>query len=78
MNKDRLEEVRSNKLAKSDTQKSTIEAVGIDRAESYQAATEEYLPQTDIVYDRFHLMLNVNEAINKVRRGEWKKADNDE
>lgn len=62
----------------SDAQKSTIQAVGIDRAGSYQAATEEHLPQAAIVYDRFHLMHNVNEAINEVRRGEWKKADKDE
>lgn len=56
-------------------QKATIKAVGIDRAGAYQSATEEYLPEADIVYDRFHLMLNVNEAINEVRRAEWKKAD---
>ena len=57
------------------SQKATIQAVGIDRAGSYQAAVQEYLPNADIVYDRFHLMMNINEAVSEVRRNEWRQAD---
>ena len=60
------------------SQKTTIKAIGIDRAGSYQAAAKEHLPNADIVYDRFHLMMNVNEAINEVRRNQWRQADQQE
>lgn len=49
-------------------QRAGIIAVGIDRAGSYQAAIEEWLPDADIVYDRFHLVMNVNQAVDEVRR----------
>jgi len=55
-------------------QRAGIEAVGIDRSGAYQAAVEEWLPGADIVYDRFHLMMNVNQAVDEVRRTECRKA----
>lgn len=55
-------------------QKASIRAVGIDRAGAYQSAVEEHLPQADIVYDRFHLVMNVNQAVDEVRRGVCREA----
>lgn len=61
-----------------ESQRLSIEAVGIDRAGAYQASIEEHLPNTDIVYDRFHLMMNVNKAVDEVRRTEWREAKTEE
>lgn len=57
-----------------DEQKSSIQAVGIDRAGAYQRAVEDALPQAAIVYDRFHLMMNLNQAVDEVRRHEWRQC----
>ena len=49
-------------------QKASIAAVGIDRSGAYRAAVETHLPQTDIVLDKFHLVANLGEVIERVRR----------
>ena len=49
-------------------QKERIECVGIDRGGSYQASVKEHLPDTDIVYDKFHIITNYNEVIDIIRR----------
>ena len=54
----------------SESQRQSIEAVGIDRAGAYQASIQEHLPDADIVCDRFHLMMKVNKATDEVRRAE--------
>ena len=59
-------------------QRAGIVAVGIDRAGAYQAAVEAYLPNADIVYDRFHLVMNVNQAVDEVRRSQWRDASKEE
>jgi transposase len=53
-------------------QKASIEAVCIDRAGSYQSVVGEQIPKAAIVYDHFHL--NLNTAVDEVRRQEWRKA----
>jgi transposase len=55
-------------------QKASIEAVCIDRAGSYQSVVGEQIPKAAIVYDHFHLRLNLNTAVDEVRRQEWRKA----
>jgi transposase len=62
----------------SESQRQSIVAVGIDRAGAYQASIQEHLPDADIVYDRFHLMMNVNKAVDEVRRAEWREAKGEE
>lgn len=52
-----------------------IKAVGMDRAGAYKAVVKQYAPEAAIVFDKFHLVANYNEAIDKVRRAEWNKAD---
>jgi transposase len=61
-----------------DEQKSTIQAVGMDRGGAYQRSVKENLPNADIVYDHFHLKMNINSAVDEVRRSEWNKADKSE
>jgi transposase len=52
-----------------------IECVAMDMSAAYIAAVEDGAPQAFIVYDRFHIMQYVNEAVDQVRREEQRKAD---
>ena len=56
-------------------QKASIAAVGIDRSGAYRAAVETHLPGADIVFDKFHLISNLGEVIDKVRRRTQTQAD---
>ena len=58
----------------SDEQKASIQAVGMDRGGAYKRAVEDILPDAEIVFDRFHLVMNVNQAVDETRRSEWNKA----
>ena len=61
-----------------DVQKEGIHAVCIDRAGQYKAVVKKNCPQADIIYDKFHMKKNLNDAIDKVRRQEWRKAETTE
>ena len=52
-----------------------IKAVGMDRAGAYKAVVNERAPNAAIVFDKFHLIANYNQAIDEVRRAEWRKAE---
>jgi len=54
-------------------QKNKIKAVGVDRSGAYQSSEVEHLPDTGIVYDRFHLMMNLNQAVDEVRHQQWRE-----
>jgi len=62
----------------SEDQKKRIVAVAIDRAGAYREVVREELPHADVVYDKFHLIANYNEVIDKVRRQEWHKASEED
>ena len=47
----------------------------MDMSKSYRAAFEEYLPEIDIVFDRFHVMQIVNKAVESVRKNQQKALD---
>ncbi|MFZ5560554.1 MAG: ISL3 family transposase [Pseudomonadota bacterium] len=53
-------------------EKSGIEAVAMDMWPAFITATKEALPEPDgkIVFDRFHIMGKLTEAVDKVRRSE--------
>ena len=55
-------------------QKAGIQAVGMDRAGAYQAAVREGLPKAAIVFDKFHIIQNMNRALDEVRRNEYRDA----
>lgn len=52
-----------------------IEVVAMDMSAAYIAAVEEGAPQAIIVYDRFHIIKHVHEAVDQVRRDEQAAAD---
>ena len=62
----------------SEDQKSSIQAVGIDRGGAYKKSVKQHLPNCAIVFDHFHLKMNINAAVDEVRRSEWRKADKSE
>jgi transposase len=49
--------------------------VGIDRGGAYQRVVTKEIPKADIVFNTFHLVANLNEAIDAVRRLAWNEAD---
>lgn len=54
-----------------DRQKRSIRFLGIDRANVYRAAAVKHLPHVKVCYDAFHLVSNMNEVVDKVRRAEF-------
>jgi transposase len=58
----------------------SVKAVAMDMWDPYIAATRQWLPKADIVFDRFHVVQQVTQAVDKVRRQEHKllKEQNDE
>lgn len=61
-----------------DAQKASIKAVGIDRGGAYQKVLNEEIPAADIVFDRFHLVANLNEVLNEIRREAWRNANDED
>ena len=62
-----------NKL--SHAQKASIVAVAMDRAGIYRSVVKAELPHADVVFDKFHLIRNYHDVIDRVRRIEWRKAN---
>jgi len=52
-----------------------IKAVAMDMGPSYQKSVRDCLPNTDIVFDRFHVMKMYGDAIKNQRRTEFRKAN---
>lgn len=55
-------------------QKKSIRCVGLDRGNAYGASVRKNIPHADIAYDPFHLVSNMNDVVDKVRRDEVKQA----
>jgi len=50
-------------------QKDSIEAVAMDRGGAYKAAVEQEIPHADIVFDKFHIIMNyLSDVVDAVRR----------
>lgn len=58
-------------------QKQRIEAVVIDRDGAYRRVIAKHL-SAKIIYDKFHVIANYNEAIDEVRRKEYNRAHSEE
>jgi len=54
-----------------------IKAVAMDMGLAYQCAVRRWLPNADIVFDRFHVMQMYSKALAQVRRALFKKADDE-
>jgi len=50
-----------------------LKAIAMDLSPTYIAAVEKHLPGVDIVFDRFHVVKLLNEALDELRRKERQK-----
>lgn len=53
-----------------------IKVVTCDQHRGYAESVMQYCPQADLVWDRFHLVQNFNEALNEERKNIWNKTKN--
>ena len=67
--------MKSGSKIRCENKKASVEAVCIDRNGAYRAVIKEQLPDAAVVYDRFHLIQNINKAIDEVRREAYREAD---
>jgi transposase len=58
----------------SDGQKLSVENFAVDMHEAFISVIKTECPNAKVCVDRFHLVQKVNEAFDKVRRSEFKKA----
>lgn len=54
-------------LRKHNGKPENIELISCDFSKSFMGGISKYLPNSDVVYDRFHLCKMVNDALDKVR-----------
>ena len=50
-----------------------IRSITMDMSRSYISAAQDTMGQADIVFDRFHIVKKLNEAVDKIRRKEQKE-----
>lgn len=55
-------------------QKLAVERFAVDMHEAFISVIKKQCPNAEIVIDRFHLAQKINEAFDKLRRSEFKKA----
>ena len=52
-------------------QRARIEAACVDMWEPFRLSIQQWAPNCKIVYDKFHIMMHANDAIDEVRRAEF-------
>lgn len=52
-----------------------LKAIAMDMNAAYASATKKYLPDIDIVFDRFHVVALLNTAIDEIRRDQQAKCN---
>jgi transposase len=62
----------------SDYQKDQILWATCDMSRAYITAIEEYCPNATVVLDRFHIVKALNQAVDEVRKEQWRQASADE
>ncbi len=60
-----------------DRQKKKIKYGTCDMSQAYIGAIEAHCPNAKLILDRFHLAKALNEAVDEVRKEEWREADAD-
>jgi transposase len=58
----------------SDVQRETVEVVTMDMWRPFEQARAKLLPQAEVVYDRFHLASDLNNAVDVTRRTEGRQS----
>jgi transposase len=51
-----------------------LKAIAMDMNAAYASATKKYLPDVDVVFDRFHVVALLNTAIDEIRRDQQAKC----
>jgi transposase len=51
----------------------TLQVIGMDMWAAYAKLVKEYAPQAQILFDRFHIVKHLNEAVEQVRRSEMRR-----
>jgi len=62
----------------SEYQKSQVKRACCDMSETYIGAIESHLPNATLVLDRFHIVKALNEAVDEVRKQQWRTASDSE
>ena len=62
----------------SDYQMKRVEWACCDMSETYIGAIKDHCPNAELVLDRFHIVKALNEALDEVRKEEWREATGDE
>ncbi|MFZ1497854.1 MAG: transposase, partial [Saprospiraceae bacterium] len=44
-----------------------VSFISMDMSKSYQAGAYQFFPRSEIVFDRFHIKMGINKAVNIVR-----------
>jgi transposase len=66
------------KDALSEEQRKKIRFASCDMSKAYLGAIEHWCPQATLVIDRFHVVKALNEAVDEVRKEEWRNAEGDD
>ena len=61
-----------------ETTRRRIEVVAIDMWKAYRKSVEEWLPNAEIVFDKFHVVAHLGKALDEVRKSEARRLDKDD
>jgi transposase len=61
-----------------ETTRRRIEVVAIDMWKAYRKSVEEWLPNAEIVFDKFHVVAHLGKALDDVRKNEARRLDKDD
>lgn len=50
-----------------------LKGIAMDMSAGYAASVKKFLPNVDIIFDRFHVTKVLTTAVDNVRKAEWKK-----
>lgn len=50
-----------------------IKTVVMDMWKPFRSSAQKYVPEAEIIYDKFHIIRHLQEAVDKVRKQEYKK-----
>ena len=59
-------------------QRSQIHTACCDMSEAYMGAIRDHCSNAELVLDRFHIVKALNEAVDEVRKEQWRQANADE
>lgn len=72
--KGRKEEVLVSFLKKLKSRAKKLKGIAMDMSAGYAGAVKKYLPHVSIVFDRFHVTKVLIQALDNVRKEEWKSC----